>query len=463
MTSCWHFCLLFRYFSFRQHRPTMTTAAPIRAKVGSLRQLSGYSNSNSFWKRDLATLSRFIHTEVVTWENGNLNLNKKPPTSFTRVSCNGIERRFEYKLFYTKSSLSSIQQCSMGRMNRMFSTGKEKEEKVPQESSGDPGPTGTIDNVRSSNSDALMDILPESIKPYGQLARVDKPIGTMLLLWPCLWSTALASSPTVLDPFIASPIIGDPKLIALFTTGSFLMRGAGCTINDMWDAKFDKSVARTATRPLASGALSYSQATAFLGCQLTGGLMVLLNLPHLEYCFWLGAGSLPFVVAYPLMKRYTNWPQLFLGMTFNWGALMGWAATHGELDWSALKVVLPLYVGGIAWTIVYDTLYAHQDKEDDAKLGLKSTALHFGQQTKPILYSFATLASGSWALSGFNVGYTEPYFFLGCGLAGAHLIRQIATANLEDSKNLADRFKSNNQVGGILFVSCVAGNLMAGA
>ena len=239
------------------------------------------------------------------------------------------------------------------------------------------------------------------------------------------------------------------------------MRGAGCTINDMWDSKFDKKVERTATRPLASGALSFKQATAFLGLQLTGGLGVLLSFPreHLEYCFWLGSASLPLVVAYPLMKRYTNWPQLVLGMTFNWGALMGWAATHGTLDaLDGLSVVLPLYGGSIAWTLVYDTLYAHQDKKDDAKLGLKSTALYFGENTKPILCGFSALATGNWLLAGYNVGYTDPYFYIGCGAAGSHLFWQVLSADLNNPKNLAERFKSNSAVGAIMFVSCMAGN-----
>jgi len=240
------------------------------------------------------------------------------------------------------------------------------------------------------------------------------------------------------------------------------MRGAGCTINDMWDAKYDKQVARTVTRPLASGALSYKQATAFLGLQLTGGLGVLLSFPqeHLQYCFLLGAASLPLVGVYPLMKRYTNWPQLVLGMTFNWGALMGWAATHGSLDaYDGLSVVLPLYGGGVAWTLVYDTLYAHQDKQDDSKLGLKSTALYFAENTKPILVGFSALATGSWIAAGYNVGYMEPYYYLGCGAAGAHLLWQVTTADLENPKNLAERFKSNTTVGAIMFASCIAGNI----
>jgi 4-hydroxybenzoate polyprenyltransferase len=133
------------------------------------------------------------------------------------------------------------------------------------------------------------------------------------------------------------------------------MRGAGCTINDMWDADFDRHVERTKSRPLASGELSMTQATAFLAAQLSVGLGVLLSLPHMEFCFMVGAASLPLVVAYPLMKRYTNWPQLVLGMTFNWGALMGWAATHGSLM-DGLSIVGPLYASGITWTLVYDTL-----------------------------------------------------------------------------------------------------------
>ena len=335
-----------------------------------------------------------------------------------------------------------------------------------------------VDNVVSSTTVSIMKSLPPDAQLYAQLARFDKPIGTMLLLWPCMWSTALASGSSIINESATSTIMssagtsfaslssvaGDPKLLALFATGSFLMRGAGCTINDMWDAKYDKQVFRTATRPLASGALSYKQATVFLGMQLTGGLGVLLSFPqeHLTYCFWLGTASLPLVGVYPLMKRYTDWPQLVLGMTFNWGALMGWAATHGSLDvYDGLSVVLPLYGGGVAWTLVYDTLYAHQDKEDDAKLGLKSTALYFAENTKPILFGFSTLATGSWMIAGYNVGYIEPYYYLGCGAAGAHLFWQVATADLENPKNLAERFKSNMTVGAIMFASCIAGNIGA--
>ena len=327
-----------------------------------------------------------------------------------------------------------------------------------------------VDNVTSETSLSLMNKLPRYLQPYAQLARVDKPIGTMLLLWPCYWSTVIAAGPLLtskltqeVHPEIElSTIIGDPKLLFLFATGAFVMRGAGCTINDMWDAKFDRKVERTVTRPLASGTLNMYQAGGFLGLQLGAGLGVLTSLPNVNYCFWLGAASLPLVGLYPLMKRFTNWPQLVLGMTFNWGSFMGWAATHGSLDaFDGLSVVLPLYIGGVSWTLVYDTLYAHQDKNDDAQLGLKSTALYFGESTKPILLGFSTLSTISWMLAGKNVGYLEPYYYLGIGAAGAHLYWQVITADLNDAKNLAERFKSNNTVGAILFASCIAGNISA--
>mmetsp|Transcript_994 Transcript_994/g.2847 ORF Transcript_994/g.2847 Transcript_994/m.2847 type:complete len:401 (-) Transcript_994:88-1290(-) len=315
------------------------------------------------------------------------------------------------------------------------------------------GEAGTheIKSTDSNDQPSMVDYLPSSMQPYARLARLDKPIGTMLLLWPCCWSTAIAA------PLGSGP---DLKLLGLFAAGSFIMRGAGCTINDMWDADFDKSVARTKTRPLASGELTHKQALGFLAVQLSAGLGVLLSLPNTWYCFQLGAASLPFVVSYPLMKRFTNWPQLVLGITFNWGAFMGWAATHGSLDFS---VIGPLYCSGIAWTLVYDTLYAHQDKVDDSKLGLKSTALYFGEHTKPILHCFAALAMANWSLAGYAVGYESPLYYAGCSLAWAHLAWQINTAILDEPENLADRFRKNNQVGAIVFASCAAGSLAAAA
>jgi 4-hydroxybenzoate polyprenyltransferase len=290
--------------------------------------------------------------------------------------------------------------------------------------------------------------LPVALQPYARLARMDKPIGTWLLLWPCWWSTALAASPGSLP---------DMSLLALFGAGAFVMRGAGCTINDMWDADLDQKVARTSSRPLASGVLSQSQAMSFCILQLSVGLGVLVSLPHTLYCFQLGAASLPLVVAYPLMKRFTNYPQAVLGLTFNWGALMGYAAVHGSLDYAT---VLPLYMSGVAWTMVYDTLYAHQDKVDDVKLGIKSTALTFGSSTKPILHGFALISYGSWLLAGYYGDVANVYYCTGITGAYTHLLWQIETADLDNPQNLWDRFRSNQSVGAIVFGSIVVGNLM---
>eukprot|EP00536_Pseudo-nitzschia_multiseries_P001282 jgi/Psemu1/234452/estExt_Genewise1.C_160076 len=317
------------------------------------------------------------------------------------------------------------------------------------------------------------DYLPGSLRPYAHLSRMDKPIGTWLLLWPCYWSTAMAAG-----------------LLGLFTVGAFVMRGAGCTINDLWDRDLDRRVARTKTRPLAAGLLTPTQAVGWLAVQLTVGLGVLLSLqPHTEYCFWWGASSLPIVVAYPLMKRCFDYPQLVLGLCFNWGAFMGWAAVHGSMDYG---VVLPLYASGVAWTIGYDTLYAHQDKVDDAKLGLRSTAITFGRigggnesessgggddsrRHKRVLHGLAVTTYACWLLAGYNdlvattVALAEsteqldaalfPFGVYAAGITGAyaHLVWQIRTADLSDPHNLAERFRSNAGVGGLVFGSILAG------
>ena len=325
------------------------------------------------------------------------------------------------------------------------------------------------DENNATTATNMISLLPSSLRPYARLARIDKPIGTFLLLHPCLWSIALATSPSVTIatsccenalPHAASSTM---SLVALFGVGSFVMRSAGCTINDMWDSKYDGSVERTRDRPLACGELTHLQALSFLGLQLSTGLCVLLSLPHVEECFLWGAASLPLVATYPLMKRITNYPQLVLGMTFNWGAIVGWASVHGSVDWN---VVGPLYVSGVAWTMIYDTLYAHQDRTDDAKLGLKSTALTFGEDyTKPILTTCALIAYGGWTMAGYNCGYGDPfaapYYYVGIGGAVAHLLWQIRTADLNDGANLAHRFRSNNVVGWIVLGSCVAGNMMS--
>ncbi|KAK6123487.1 hypothetical protein DH2020_042776 [Rehmannia glutinosa] len=230
--------------------------------------------------------------------------------------------------------------------------------------------------------------LPEKARAYAHLARLDKPIGTWLLAWPCMWSITMAAAPGSLP---------DIKMMMLFGTGALLLRGAGCTINDLLDQDIDTKVERTRLRPIASGVLSPFQGICFLGFQLLLGLGILLQLNNFSRV--LGASSLLLVFSYPLMKRLTFWPQAYLGLTFNWGALLGWAAVKGSLD---PAVVLPLYASGVFWTLVYDTIYAHQDKEDDKKVGVKSTALRFGDSTKEWVAGFGIACIGSLALSGFN-------------------------------------------------------------
>ena len=293
------------------------------------------------------------------------------------------------------------------------------------------------------------DHLPKSWIPYARLARVDKPIGTWLLLWPCFWSTALASP----------PLPQTAHLMGLFTAGAFVMRGAGCTINDLWDQDFDKRVERTLQRPLANGDVTTNQAIQFLALQLGTGLVILTSFPNTVYTFWWGAASLPLVVIYPLAKRFTNWPQLVLGLTFNWGAWMGWATTYGSMDYS---ICAPLYGSGVTWTLVYDTLYAHQDKKDDKALGLKSTALTFGAddgKNKQVMYGFATLTWLQWLAVGYTADLSTIYY-VGSSAAYSHLLWQVHTADLNNPQNLADRFRSNATVGALLFGSIVGGNII---
>ncbi|XP_039313160.1 4-hydroxybenzoate polyprenyltransferase, mitochondrial isoform X2 [Solenopsis invicta] len=248
-----------------------------------------------------------------------------------------------------------------------------------------------------------------NVQPYMKLMRIDKPIGSWLLFWPCGWSIALAA------PAGALP---DLHMLALFGMGAFIMRGAGCTINDMWDQDIDKMVARTKDRPLVTGQITPKQSLIFLAGQLSLGLLVLLQLNW--YSIFLGASSLGLVIIYPLMKRVTYWPQLILGMTFNWGTLLGWSAVHGSCNWS---VCLPLYVAGICWTILYDTIYAHQDRMDDILLGMKSTAIKFGEDTKFYLSGFAIIMIASLITSGILTTQTWPYYTT-VGFIATHISNQ---------------------------------------
>ncbi|XP_075234421.1 ubiquinone biosynthesis protein COQ2, mitochondrial isoform X2 [Lycorma delicatula] len=246
----------------------------------------------------------------------------------------------------------------------------------------------------------------------------------------------------------------DLKMLALFGTGALIMRGAGCTINDMWDKDIDIKVERTKMRPLASGELTQWDALVFLAGQLSLGLIVLLQLNW--YSVFLGASSLVLVVIYPLMKRITYYPQFVLGMTFNWGALLGWSAVHGSCDWS---ICLPLYVSGICWTIIYDTIYAHQDKSDDLLLGIKSTALKFGDNTKFYLSLFGTGMIGGLTVSGIQCSQTWPYY-TALSIVTAHLVNQLYSLDINNPSDCGRKFVSNHNVGLLLFIGIVISNLL---
>ncbi|XP_054718127.1 4-hydroxybenzoate polyprenyltransferase, mitochondrial-like [Uloborus diversus] len=287
--------------------------------------------------------------------------------------------------------------------------------------------------------------MPKGIQPYLKLMRIDKPIGTWLLLWPCFWSLSMASAPGCLP---------DPALLALFGSGALLMRGAGCTINDMWDKNIDSKVERTKLRPLAAGEIKMIDAWMFLGGQLSLALLILLELNW--YSIVLGASSLSLVISYPLIKRVSYWPQLMLGLTFNWGAMLGWSAVQGSCQWST---VLPLYMAGVCWTMIYDTIYAHQDKVDDVIVKIKSTALKFGENTKQYLGMFSASMITFLTIAGYTSGQTWPYYS-SVGLTAAMLTSQIVSLNIHDPKNCWETFKSNHRIGLILFIGIAGGSLL---
>jgi 4-hydroxybenzoate polyprenyltransferase len=272
--------------------------------------------------------------------------------------------------------------------------------------------------------------LPRALRPYARLARLDRPIGTWLLLFPCWWGLALGGS-------------HDPILYALFGLGAVLMRGAGCTLNDIADRDFDRLVARTATRPLAAREITVLQAATFMGLQLAVSLAILLSFNGTAIA--LGVGSLALVAIYPFMKRVTWWPQVFLGLAFNWGALLGFAAVRGTLEWPSVL----LYAGGIAWTLGYDTIYAHQDKEDDARIGVKSTARLFGAASKPWLLAFYMTAVILWASAGWAAGL-EWVYGAALILTAAQCVWQVRTVDVDDPDSCLRIFKANRVVGWLL-------------
>uniref|UniRef100_A0A0K0FUP2 4-hydroxybenzoate polyprenyltransferase, mitochondrial n=1 Tax=Strongyloides venezuelensis TaxID=75913 RepID=A0A0K0FUP2_STRVS len=358
-----------------------------------------------------------------------------------------------------------------------------------------------VDNRRISNpllyipkASELVEKAPKSIKPYLYLMRVDKPIGTWLLYWPCTWSIGLGTVAGELPSLY---------MLGLFGAGAVLMRSAGCIINDLWDKDFDKRVERTKNRPLAAGELTEKQAITLLGGLLSASLGILLQLNWLSVA--VGASSMILVVGYPLAKRYTYWPQFILGATLNWGvlisgchmyfdtavsssfilplyvsticytmvydtiyshqrpcltfnygAILGYISVTNQMP---LSIIIPMYVAAINWTLVYDTIYAHQDKKDDIMIGVKSTALRFGDKTKTWLSAFSAATISGLALSGFMADQAWPYY-LALLFTSGHLAWQVKTVDINSSEDCWKKFKSNHYLGGILFAGIVAGNLL---
>ncbi|MEO5804945.1 4-hydroxybenzoate octaprenyltransferase [Devosia sp.] len=283
---------------------------------------------------------------------------------------------------------------------------------------------------------------PDWLKPYARLARWDRPIGFWLLFWPCAFGLALAA--------INDPLRGfDWKAAVLMFVGSVLMRGAGCTFNDIVDRDIDDKVERTRLRPIPSGQVTTRQATGFMVGQALLGFIILLQFN--AFTILLGIASLVLVAIYPFMKRVTWWPQAFLGLAFSWGILMGWSAETGNLR---LPILLA-YFGCIAWTIGYDTLYAMQDIEDDALIGVKSTALLFGENTRIVVAAFYGAAWLLWLIAAVMIG-AGPIYFIASLVPAGMLGWQVYTINAEELDNPLVRFKFNNFVGMALTLALLA-------
>ncbi|MDA0239900.1 MAG: 4-hydroxybenzoate octaprenyltransferase [Proteobacteria bacterium] len=282
-------------------------------------------------------------------------------------------------------------------------------------------------------------LVPVAAQPYMRMARFDRPIGTWLLLFPGWWAIALAS-----------PGLPSLWLVVLFGVGAMVMRGSGCVFNDITDRHIDGKVARTALRPIPSGAVTVFQAAVYMVFLALVGFAILLQFNI--FAIWVGAASLILIAVYPFMKRITYWPQAMLGLTFNWGALLGWAAVQGSL--SAPSYIL--YAAGFFWTLGYDTIYAHQDKEDDLIAGVKSSALKLGDNTGPWLWVFHGLAIALIGVSGWLVELSWP-FYVALGLATLQLAWQSWDVDIDDPKDCLAKFHSNRWFGWCLFLGIIAG------
>lgn len=306
--------------------------------------------------------------------------------------------------------------------------------------------SGATIRVADSTGNWVDTHAPAWSRPYLRLARFDRPIGAWLLLMPCWWSAALAAG-------VAHDVSQLPRVILLFLIGAFVMRGAGCTWNDITDRDLDARVERTRSRPIPAGQVSVTQALVFLVAQALIGLVVLLQFNR--FAVATGIASLLIVAIYPFMKRITWWPQIVLGLAFSWGALMGFAVTLGRIDAAAIL----LYAGSISWVIGYDTIYAHQDVEDDALIGVKSTARLFGARTGPALMLFYGAAVILIGIALLLAGARAPAW-IALAVFAAHLAWQIRRLDIGDPALCLRVFKSNRDAGLLLFAGLLIDAVM---
>lgn len=333
-----------------------------------------------------------------------------------------LHRHFQLKTFTTKTRPALTTASSIADAKGVFSA-EELEQAKLQRLNG----LGVLKNF------------PDKWVPYMELMRIEKPIGTLLLLSPSMWAITMAGYMS------AAPLLSTVWMLSVFGVGAFVMRGAGCTINDMWDRNLDNKVARTIERPITSGRVSMKQAWVFLSAQMLVGLGVLLQLP-LD-CFLLGASSLLLVSTYPFFKRVTYYPQVVLSACFNWGALLGFPAM-GVWNW---PVMIPLYLSGFFWCMHYDTIYAHQDKKFDIKAGIKSTALAWGTKSKTIFNVLSTAQMSCFLTSGYLAGM-GPFFYLGAAVGAYRLFSMTKKVDLDNPANCWYWFKENINTGHIFWL-----------
>ncbi len=305
--------------------------------------------------------------------------------------------------------------------------------------------TSPADSAYDGQNTLAQRLFPVSADPYIRLLRLDRPIGTWLLAWPALWGLAFAYHSQLVNPNPTNDPWSAPVLFSLFLLGAFLTRSAGCVFNDIADRKIDAQVARTKERPIASGAISVKTALFILVVLLLGAALILFQMNWLT--IYLGLFIIIPILIYPFMKRFTYYPQAMLALCFSWGALMGWTAVTNQIEPAGLLVTLAAF----AWTMGFDTIYAHQDKQDDAVIGMKSTALKFGDATKPWLIVFYCITLVSLLIAGALVG-TKVIFFTSLAMASLHASWQISTLNINNPANCLTRFRANGLFGLIILV-----------